>query len=67
MINYREDVLRRLIRHCAYLKYVEARLGDRISVADEILKDGFFLNMIDTPLCPLKVVTNLQEAMYVGC
>ncbi|XP_055817939.1 probable glycerol-3-phosphate dehydrogenase [NAD(+)] 1, cytosolic [Solanum dulcamara] len=64
VINSREDVLRRLIRRCAYLKYVEARLGDRTLHADEILKDGFCLNMIDTPLCPLKVVTNLQEAMW---
>ncbi|KAL5719799.1 glycerol-3-phosphate dehydrogenase (NAD(+)) [Ranunculus cassubicifolius] len=64
IINSREDVLRRLIRRCAYLKYVEARLGDRTLYADEILKDGFCLNMIDTPLCPLKVVTNLQEAMW---
>jgi glycerol-3-phosphate dehydrogenase (NAD+) len=57
-------VLRRLIRRCAYLKYVEARLGDRILHADELLKDGFCVNMIDTPLCPLKVVTNLQEAVW---
>lgn len=64
VINSREDVLRRLIRRCAYLKYVEARLGDRILFADEILKDGFCLNMIDTPLCPMKVVTNLQEAVW---
>ncbi|XP_071723776.1 glycerol-3-phosphate dehydrogenase [NAD(+)] At3g07690, cytosolic-like [Rutidosis leptorrhynchoides] len=64
VINAREDILRRLIRRCAYLKYVEARLGDRILSADEILKDGFCLNMIDTPLCPLKVVTNLQEAVW---
>ncbi|KAJ1430022.1 hypothetical protein SESBI_08092 [Sesbania bispinosa] len=64
VINSREDVLRRLIRRCAYLKYVEARLGDRTLFADEILKDGFCLNMIDTPLCPLKVVTNLQEAVW---
>ncbi|XP_061353875.1 probable glycerol-3-phosphate dehydrogenase [NAD(+)] 1, cytosolic isoform X1 [Gastrolobium bilobum] len=64
VINSREDVLRRLIRRCAYLKYVEARLGDRTLLADEILKDGFCLNMIDTPLCPLKVVTNLQEAVW---
>ncbi|KAG5539138.1 hypothetical protein RHGRI_019631 [Rhododendron griersonianum] len=64
VINSREDVLRRLIRRCAYLKYVEARLGDRTLHADEILKDGFCLNMIDTPLCPLKVVTNLQEAVW---
>ncbi|OMO90140.1 hypothetical protein COLO4_19334 [Corchorus olitorius] len=64
VINSREDVLRRLIRRCAYLKYVEARLGDRNLYADEILKDGFCLNMIDTPLCPLKVVTNLQEAVW---
>ncbi|XP_052191902.1 probable glycerol-3-phosphate dehydrogenase [NAD(+)] 1, cytosolic [Diospyros lotus] len=64
VINSREDILRRLIRRCAYLKYVEARLGDRTLYADEILKDGFCLNMIDTPLCPLKVVTNLQEAVW---
>ncbi|XP_051146581.1 probable glycerol-3-phosphate dehydrogenase [NAD(+)] 1, cytosolic [Andrographis paniculata] len=64
VINSREDVLRRLIRRCAYLKYVEGRLGDRVLLADEILKDGFCLNMIDTPLCPLKVVTNLQEAVW---
>jgi glycerol-3-phosphate dehydrogenase (NAD+) len=64
VINGREDVLRRLIRKCAYLKYVEARLGDRILYADEILRDGFCINMLDTPLCPLKVVTNLQEAVW---
>lgn len=64
VINSREDVLRRLIRRCAYLKYVEARLGDRTLYADEILKDGFCLNMINTPICPLKVVTNLQEAVW---
>lgn len=64
VINSREDILRRLIRRCAYLKYVEARLGDRTLLADEILKDGFCLNMIETPLCPLKVVTNLQEAVW---
>jgi glycerol-3-phosphate dehydrogenase (NAD+) len=64
VINSREDVLRRLIRNCAYLKYVEARLGDRTLFADEILKDGLCLNMIDTPVCPLKVVTNLQEAVW---
>ncbi|XP_021741052.1 glycerol-3-phosphate dehydrogenase [NAD(+)] GPDHC1, cytosolic isoform X2 [Chenopodium quinoa] len=64
VINSREDVLRRLIRRCAYLKYVEARLGDRTLYADEILRDGFCLNMVDTPLCPLKVVTNLQEAVW---
>ncbi|KAF6152911.1 hypothetical protein GIB67_039618 [Kingdonia uniflora] len=64
VINSREDILRRLIRRCAYLKYVEARLGDRVLYADEILKDGFCLNMIDTPLSPMKVVTNLQEAIW---
>ncbi|KAL0900622.1 hypothetical protein Bca101_084583 [Brassica carinata] len=64
VINSREELLRRLIRRCAYLKYVEARLGDRVLYADEILKDGFCLNMIETPLCPLKVVTNLQEAVW---
>ncbi len=64
VINAREKVLRRLIRKCAYLKYVEARLGDRTLHADEILRDGFYVNMIDTPPCPLKVVTNLQEAVW---
>ncbi|THU70384.1 hypothetical protein C4D60_Mb08t24410 [Musa balbisiana] len=64
VINSREDVLRRLIRRCAYLKYVEARVGDRTLFADEILRDGFCLNLIDTPICPLKVVTNLQEAVW---
>jgi len=64
VINSREDVLRRLIRKCAYLKYVEGRLGERTLYADEILRDGFCVNMIDTPLCPLKVVTNLQEAVW---
>eukprot|EP01018_Ginkgo_biloba_P024201 Gb_37229 [translate_table: standard] len=64
VINAREDVLRRLICKCAYLKYVEARLGDRILYADEILRDGFCINMLDTPLCPIKVVTNLQEAVW---
>lgn len=64
VINSREDVLRRLIRKCAYLKYVEGRLGERTLYADEILRDGFCVNMIDTPLCPVKVVTNLQEAVW---
>lgn len=64
VINSREEVLRRLIRKCAYLKYVEGRLGERILYADEILRDGFCVNMLDTPLCPLKVVTNLQEAVW---
>jgi glycerol-3-phosphate dehydrogenase (NAD+) len=64
VINAREEVLRRLIRKCAYLKYMEARLGDRTLYADEILRDVFCVNMIDTPLCPLKVVTNLQEAVW---
>ncbi|CAI9769747.1 unnamed protein product [Fraxinus pennsylvanica] len=30
----------------------------------EISKDGFCLNMIETPLCPLKVVNKLQEAVW---
>ncbi|KAH9331101.1 hypothetical protein KI387_003209, partial [Taxus chinensis] len=64
VINSREDVLRRLIGQCAYLKYVEARLGDRVLYADEILRDGFCINMVETPLCPLQVVTNLQEAVW---
>ncbi|PWA78452.1 6-phosphogluconate dehydrogenase family protein [Artemisia annua] len=35
VINSREDVLRRLIRRCAYLKYVEARLGMVASLTNE--------------------------------
>ncbi len=64
IINARKVVLRCLIHKCAYLKYVEARLGDRTLYADEILRDGFCVNMIDIPLHPLKVVTNLQEAVW---
>ncbi|CAI5965350.1 unnamed protein product [Closterium sp. NIES-65] len=64
VINDREDILRRLIRNCAYLKYVEGRLGDRVLLADEILRDGFCVNLADTPLCPLNTVTNLQEAVW---
>jgi glycerol-3-phosphate dehydrogenase (NAD+) len=64
VINARKDVLHCLIRRCAYLKYVEAQLRDRTLHADEILHDGFCLNMLDTPLCSLKVVTNLQEAVW---
>ncbi|WOL17127.1 putative glycerol-3-phosphate dehydrogenase [Canna indica] len=64
VINSSEDVLRQLIRRCAYLKYVETRLGDRTLYADEILRDEFCLNMIDMLVCPMKVVTNLQEAVW---
>jgi glycerol-3-phosphate dehydrogenase (NAD+) len=64
VINAREDVLRGLIRRCVYLKYVEVRLGDHTLHADEILRNGFCPNMLNTPLCPLKVVTNLQEAVW---
>ncbi|CAM6009818.1 unnamed protein product [Sphagnum balticum] len=64
VINGREEVLRRLICKCAYFKYVEARLGDCTLYADEILQDGLYVNMIDIPLCPFKVVTNLQEAVW---
>lgn len=64
IINAREDILRRLLRNCSYLKYVEARLGDRVLYADEILRDGFCVNMINTPLSPLQVVTGLQEAVW---
>ncbi|CAI5529390.1 unnamed protein product [Closterium sp. Naga37s-1] len=63
VINDREDILRRLIRNCAYLKYVEGRLGDRALLADEILSDGFCINLADTPLCPLNMATNLQAAV----
>lgn len=51
------------MRWCAYLRYVEARLANRVLYADEILKDGFFLNMIKTPLCRLKILKNMQEAV----
>ena len=27
-------------------------------------RDGFCINILDTPLCPLNVVTNLQEAVW---
>ncbi|WZY76652.1 hypothetical protein YC2023_023036 [Brassica napus] len=63
VINSRDDLLRRLMRWCAYLRYVEARLANRVLYADEILKDGFFLNMIKTPLCRLKILKNMQEAV----
>ncbi|GAQ81157.1 NAD-dependent Glycerol-3-Phosphate Dehydrogenase [Klebsormidium nitens] len=64
IISGNEDVMRRLIRSYAYAKYAEARLGVRTLYADEILKDGFCVNMVNTPLCPLNVVTHLQEATY---
>eukprot|EP00850_Spirogloea_muscicola_P015965 SM000126S26341 [mRNA] locus=s126:231338:234489:- [translate_table: standard] len=64
VINSQAEVLRRLLENCAYLKYVEARLGDRALYADEILRDGFCVNMVDSPICPLHVVTNLQEAVW---
>lgn len=64
VINSKEDALRMLIWWCVYLRYVEARPSDQTLFVDEILKDGFCLNIIDTPLCPLKVVTNLQEANW---
>lgn len=64
IINAREEILRKLLHNCSYLKYVEARLGDRVLYADEILRDGFCVNMIDTPLSPLNVVTSLQEAVW---
>ncbi|WZY73732.1 hypothetical protein YC2023_005972 [Brassica napus] len=49
------------MRRCMYLRYVEARLADRILYADEILKYGFCLNVIKTSLCPLEVLKNMQE------
>ncbi|MED6209582.1 Glycerol-3-phosphate dehydrogenase [NAD(+)] gpdhc1, cytosolic [Stylosanthes scabra] len=64
VINSREDVLRRLIRRCAYLKYVEGRLGDRTLFADEILKDGFCLNMerITVPII-ISLAKGIQAAL----
>ncbi|KAF3570595.1 hypothetical protein F2Q69_00058418 [Brassica cretica] len=44
-------------------RYVEARVANRFLYADQILKDGFCLNMIKTPLCPLKILKNMQEAV----
>lgn len=49
------------MRRYMYLRYVEARLADRILYADEILKYGFCLNVIKTSLCPLEVLKNMQE------
>ena len=49
------------MRRCTYLWYVEARLADRVLYADEILKYGFWLNVIKTSLCPLEVLNNMQE------
>ncbi|KAG2322787.1 hypothetical protein Bca52824_016000 [Brassica carinata] len=44
--NSRDDVLRTLMRQCMYLRYVEARLADRVLYADEILKYEFCLNAV---------------------
>lgn len=64
MIHEREDILRRLRNASVYLKYVAGRLGDRVLTADELLSDGFCLNLPTCPLCPLKVVTDLEEAVF---
>ncbi|KAG2286080.1 hypothetical protein Bca52824_045684 [Brassica carinata] len=61
VINWRDDVLRTFMRRCMYLRYVEARLADRVLYADEILKYGFCLNVIKTSLCPLEALKNMQE------
>eukprot|EP00184_Porphyridium_aerugineum_P008275 CAMPEP_0184691380 /NCGR_PEP_ID=MMETSP0313-20130426/254_1 /TAXON_ID=2792 /ORGANISM="Porphyridium aerugineum, Strain SAG 1380-2" /LENGTH=569 /DNA_ID=CAMNT_0027149081 /DNA_START=136 /DNA_END=1845 /DNA_ORIENTATION=- len=58
------DVIRQLRHRGSFTKYVEARVGDRILYADEILRDGFCVNMIKIPLCPLHVVTDLEEAVW---
>ncbi|KAA8491041.1 putative glycerol-3-phosphate dehydrogenase NAD(+) 1, cytosolic [Porphyridium purpureum] len=63
-INSYPDVIRRLRKRGSYIKYVEARMGDRQLTADEILRDGFCANMIHLPLCPLNVVTDLEEAVW---
>lgn len=47
VINKNEQVMKRLQRACSYLKYVDARLGDRELRADEILRDGFCVNMAE--------------------
>jgi glycerol-3-phosphate dehydrogenase (NAD+) len=52
VINSMEDMLRRIF-------YVEARLGDQVLYDDEIMREIVSINMIETPLCPIKVVTNL--------
>jgi len=64
VINNFPDVIRRLRENGSYIKYVEARVGDRELYADEVLRDGFCANMVSVPLCPLKVVTDLEEAVY---
>lgn len=63
-VTNNEALLRRLMRDCGFMKYAEARLGERVLYADEVLRDGFCVNMLDTPLPPLHVVTNLQEAVW---
>eukprot|EP00049_Salpingoeca_infusionum_P001903 m.51906 g.51906 ORF g.51906 m.51906 type:complete len:467 (+) comp11267_c0_seq1:173-1573(+) len=64
IINADEAVLKRLRTNGVYLKYVSARLGDREMAADELLADGFCLNLPQYPLCPMKVLTDLDEAVY---
>jgi len=63
-INSYPDVIRRLRERGSYIKYVEARMGDRKLTADEILRDGFCVNMPGSALTPLNVVTDLDEAVY---
>mmetsp|Transcript_2088 Transcript_2088/g.6236 ORF Transcript_2088/g.6236 Transcript_2088/m.6236 type:complete len:477 (+) Transcript_2088:170-1600(+) len=63
-INRDSEVIRRLKHKGRYLKYVDARLGDRTLSADEVLTDGFCENMLEMPLRPLTVVTDLFEAVW---
>lgn len=55
LINENPDVIRRLRQKGRYFKYVDGRLGERVLKADEVLTDGFCVNMLEMPLIPLQV------------
>jgi len=64
VINADSEVIRRLRQKGRYFKYVDARLGERVLSAAEVLTDGFCENMLDLPLMPLRVITDLTEAVW---
>mmetsp|Transcript_20145 Transcript_20145/g.29256 ORF Transcript_20145/g.29256 Transcript_20145/m.29256 type:complete len:184 (-) Transcript_20145:1409-1960(-) len=55
VINADSEVIRRLRQKGRYFKYVDARLGERVLSAAEVLTDGFCENMLELPLMPLRV------------